>query len=177
LRWLLLPRFRARADGRRCVAATTGAAVAVVLAVQIAGAMASGIAVFPANVVFASQILNTTTPAQIVSVTNVGADPLLISNISVSGDFAQVNSCGATLAANATCSIIVAFTPTVAGSRTGTLSIVDNAAGAPHSVSLTGTGVAAPTSGSATPSGSYVVTVLGTSNQLSHSAAPSLTVQ
>ena len=109
--------------------------------------------------------------------TNVGADPLIVANISVSGDFAQVNSCGSTVAPGSTCSIVVTFTPTLAGSRTGTLSIVDNAAGAPHSVSLTGTGVAAPAAGSATPSGSYVVTVLGTSSQLSHSASPSLTVQ
>ncbi|HMD36440.1 MAG TPA: choice-of-anchor D domain-containing protein, partial [Vicinamibacterales bacterium] len=150
----LLSRSRRRA--RRFVAAVGAAAIAIAAAVQIAGAMASGIAIFPATVGFGSQIISTTTPSRIVSMTNVGADPLIVANISVSGDFAQVNSCGSTVAPGSTCSIVVTFTPTLAGSRTGTLSIVDNAAGAPHSVSLTGTGVAAPAAGSATPSGSYV---------------------
>jgi hypothetical protein len=171
----LLSRLRRRTH--RYVLATGAAVVAIAAGVQLAGAMVSGIAIFPASLNFGSQLISTTTPARIVSLTNVGADPLLITNISISGDFTQINSCGASLAAGGTCSIVVAFTPTAAGSRTGTLSIVDNAAGAPHSVSIVGTGVAAPAAGTATPSGSYVVTVLGTSNQLSHSASPSLTVQ
>jgi len=168
---------RSRRRVRRAVVVTGAAAIGVAAAAQIAAAMASGIAIFPAAIGFGSQILNTTTPARIISMTNVGADPLIITNISVSGDFTQINSCGATLATGATCSIVVAFTPTAVGSRTGTISIVDNAAGAPHSVALTGIGVAAPASGSATPTGSYVVTIIGTSGQLSHSASPSLTVQ
>jgi len=168
---------RSRRRTHRYVFAAGAATIAIAAAVPLAMAMASGIAIFPATLTFGSQLINTTTPAKVVSLTNVGSDPLLMANISVSGDFAQINSCAASLDAGATCSIVVAFTPTVAGSRTGTLSIVDNAAGAPHSVSLTGTGVAAPAAGSATPSGSYVVPVLGTSGQLSHSASPSVTVQ
>jgi len=65
----------------------------------------------------------------------------------------------------------------VAGSRTGTLSIVDDASGGPHTVSLTGSGQAAPTSTSGTPAGSYTVGVSGTVGTLVHFTGVILTVQ
>jgi hypothetical protein len=169
--------WRARRRAAGYLVAAAGTAIAVAVAVQVAGAMAAGIAVFPSSVDFGSQIVSTTTPSRIVSITNVGADALNVTNISVSGDFAQVNTCGASLAAGATCSITVTFTPTVAGSRTGTLGLVDSAPGSPHNVALSGTGVAAPTAGSSTPAGSYIVTITGTAGSLTHTTAPSLTVQ
>ena len=60
-----------------------------------------------------------------------------------SGDFAQTNTCpasNATLAANANCTISLTFTPKVAGNRTASITVTDNATGSPHSFSLTGTG-------------------------------------
>jgi hypothetical protein len=44
------------------------------------------------------------------------------------------------LAAEASCTLSVTFTPTVAGGRSGTLIIADNAAGSPRTVSLSGIG-------------------------------------
>jgi len=90
---------------------------------------------------FPSEPLNTTAPTQTVSMNNSGVDPSTITAITTSGDFTQTNTCGTGLAAGATCTITVAFTPTLNGTRTGTLSVVDNSAGSPHTVSLTGTGV------------------------------------
>ncbi|HYM22605.1 MAG TPA: choice-of-anchor D domain-containing protein, partial [Vicinamibacterales bacterium] len=159
------------------LAAAGGAAVAVCVCVEIASAMSPGIAIFPASMAFPSQLVNTTTPSSIISVTNVGPDPLNVTSITAAGDFAELNNCGTALASGATCSVAVTFTPTATGPRTGSVTFVDDAAGAPHIVNLTGTGVAAPTGGSATPSGGYVVTVVGTSNSLTHTASPSLTVQ
>src|SRR5207302_1772734 len=52
---------------------------------------------------------------------------------------------GATLAAGANCVLNLTFTPTAASARTATLTITDDAAGSPQSVSLTGTGVTPPT--------------------------------
>ena len=43
---------------------------------------------------------------------------------------------------NGTCAVSVTFTPSAAGSRTATLSINDNAANSPQTVSLSGTGTA-----------------------------------
>jgi hypothetical protein len=48
-----------------------------------------------------------------------------------------------TLAAGATCAMTVTFTPAATGARAGTLSITDNAAESPHTVSLMGTGISA----------------------------------
>src|SRR2546422_665480 len=65
------------------------------------------------------------------------------------GDFALASgtTCinGATLAAGANCVLNLTFTPTAASARTATVTITDDAAGSPQSVSLTGTGVTPPT--------------------------------
>src|SRR5205807_6451292 len=56
-------------------------------------------------------------------------------------DFAQTNNCGTTLAAGATCTFSVTFTPTASGNRSATLIFTDHAGGCPHHVSLAGTGI------------------------------------
>src|SRR5262249_44870845 len=80
---------------------------------------------------------------QTVTLSNNGNSSLAISSISVSGDFAQTNSCGNTLAPGSSCSITVTFAPTTSGSRAGTLTVSDNAAGSPQTVSLSGNGLIA----------------------------------
>jgi hypothetical protein len=75
-----------------------------------------------------------------VTVTNSGSAALDITNIVADANFAQTNTCAATLAPGANCTISVTFTPTLAGSLAGTLSISDNASGSPQKVSLTGVG-------------------------------------
>jgi hypothetical protein len=101
----------------------------------------------PTSLTFGSQLLNTTSAAQPVTLTNTGTGPLTISSIAASGDFAQTNTCGtlpAMLAASANCMISVTFTPTATGTRTGTLTITDDAANSPQTVGLTGTGTNTP---------------------------------
>src|SRR5207245_9947012 len=81
----------------------------------------------PPSLTFASQNLGTTSAAQAVTLTNSGPGTLGITSIAASGDYAQTNNCGTSLAVNASCTINVTFTPTVAGTRTGTLTVTDNA--------------------------------------------------
>jgi hypothetical protein len=57
----------------------------------------------------------------------------------------QSNTCGASLAAGASCTISVTFRPTTAGTRTGAVTIASSAPGSPTTVSLSGTGVASGT--------------------------------
>jgi hypothetical protein len=57
-----------------------------------------------------------------------------------SGDFAQSNTCGSSLAQSASCTISVTFTPGAVGARSGEVAIADNAAGAPHRITLSGSG-------------------------------------
>jgi hypothetical protein len=108
---------------------------------------APAVTLAPTSLTFGSQLLNTTSAAQPVTLTNTGTGPLTISSIAASGDFAQTNTCGtlpAMLAANANCTISVTFTPTATGTRTGTLTITDDAANSPQTVGLTGTGTNTP---------------------------------
>ena len=140
-------------------------------------AAGSGVALFPGTLGFGTQTVSTTTPPQFVFLTNIGTGALAIASITVSGDFTAVNNCGTTLAVGANCAIAVSFTPTVAGARTGTLSVVDDAADSPHSVSLTGTGQAAPSSTGGTPAGSYTVGVTGSVGTLSHFVGVIVNVQ
>jgi Subtilase family/Abnormal spindle-like microcephaly-assoc'd, ASPM-SPD-2-Hydin len=139
---------------------------------------ASGIAMFPSTVTFGSQTVNTTSLAQLVSITNTGADVLNITSITPSGDFATVSNCGTVVAAGKSCGVSVTFTPTAAGARTGSLTLVDDASGSPHTVTLNGTGQAAPSTTDGTPSGSYTLTISGTAGtSVAHSGTVTLTVK
>jgi Beta-propeller repeat len=110
-----------------------------------------------------SQLITTSSSAQVVTLTNAGNAPLTISSIGIggtnSGDFAQTNTCpatNATLSANASCTISLTFTPAAAGSRTASVTVADNAPGTPQSMSLVGTGTdfsLAAASGANCPSG------------------------
>jgi hypothetical protein len=118
----------------------------------------------PTSLTFATQFVGASSSAQSVTLTNYGKMVLSITSIAASGDFTQTNSCGSSLAAAASCTISVTFKPTQRGTRTGTLSITDNAPGSPQMVSLTGTGTVVefnPTSlrfGSVKRSGSKTLT-------------------
>jgi parallel beta-helix repeat protein len=113
--------------------------------------------VSPTSLTFANQTVGTTSASQPVTLRNTGGAPLAINVITTSGDFAQTNNCQNPLPAGQSCTINVTFTPVVAGSRSGNLTIFTNAAGSPHNVTLSGTGVA-PASPSPAPA-TYTVTV------------------
>jgi len=99
------------------------------------------IALSPASLTFSSQSVDTTSDAHRVTITNNGGAPVTIVSVSATGDFAQTNTCTDPLAASGgSCTVSVTFAPTSAGTRTGTLSVVDDAPGSPHSIVLDGTG-------------------------------------
>jgi dienelactone hydrolase len=89
---------------------------------------------------FPTQLVQTTSSAQGVTLTNYGTSTLNISGIALNGNFGQTNSCPASLASVASCTINVTFTPATAGSLAGTLSITDSVAGSPQVISLSGVG-------------------------------------
>jgi hypothetical protein len=92
----------------------------------------------PSSLTFGSQALNTTSAGQAVSITNSGNAAATSLSVGVSGDYAQSNNCGTSLAAGASCTVTVTFRPTASGARTGTLSV--SGGGASTAVALTGTG-------------------------------------
>jgi Beta-propeller repeat len=95
------------------------------------------------SVDFADQGVSTASSPKTVALANNGGDALTISSIASSGDFSQANNCGAQLAPGASCEIQLAFVPTTFGTRTGTLSVQDDAQSSPQTASLVGTGVTA----------------------------------
>jgi hypothetical protein len=96
--------------------------------------------VTPTSLTFSSQPVATTSAAQSVSLQNTGTGSMSISSISASASFTQSNNCGSGIAAGGSCTIMVAFAPTVMGTTSGTLTISDNAG--TQTVSLSGTGSA-----------------------------------
>lgn len=118
-----------------------------------ATAAAPAAALSPATLTFTSQLTGSTSPAQTITLANSGAAALAITTIAASGDFAETNTCGSTVAAGQSCTISVTFTPTATGNRTGTLTVTDNASGSPQTAALTGAGAdltIGPSSGSNT---------------------------
>src|SRR5438552_2954172 len=103
--------------------------------------------VSPTTLNFGSVTVGTISGVQYVTVTNAGTAALTFSAGAVSGDFAfggtasNICSTAAPLAPGANCVFGLAFTPTLTGTRTGMLTINDNAANSPQTISLTGTGV------------------------------------
>jgi hypothetical protein len=81
----------------------------------------------PANISFPSTELGNTSPEQSITLTNSGATVASISGVVISGvnssDFAETNTCPATLAVNASCTILTYFAPQVAGDFSATIQV------------------------------------------------------
>jgi Bacterial Ig-like domain (group 3)/FG-GAP-like repeat/Abnormal spindle-like microcephaly-assoc'd, ASPM-SPD-2-Hydin len=100
----------------------------------------------PSSLSFASQMVNTTSPSQAVTLTNLSTSSALsITGLGIGGadptDFAETNTCGTSVPARGSCTITVTFTPKVTGPLSATVSISDNGGGSPQTVPLSGTGV------------------------------------
>ncbi len=90
-------------------------------------------ALSPTTLNFGGIAAGVTATAQTVTLSNAGNAALSISGITIGGanpsDFAETNTCGETVAAGASCTISLTFTPAAVGSFTATVSVADNAAG------------------------------------------------
>jgi hypothetical protein len=115
------------------------------------------VTVTPPTLTFPAQNENTTSAAMTVTVKNTSSTAINVtfSNISTTGPFAvSGGTCSTTgngIAQNASCTIFVTFTPTGTAPSSGTLSITDNAAGSPQSVTLSGTTIVPVTTVTVTP--------------------------
>lgn len=119
-------------------------AVAINLSGTGAAAPAPAVSFNPSALDLGSSLVGQASPSKTLTLTNSGTAALSLSSISASPSaFAVNNSCPATLAPNASCTVTVGFTPSATGAATGTLTVMDSAAGSPHSVALSGTGAVA----------------------------------
>ena len=92
----------------------------------------------PTSLAFGGQSMNTTAPARSITITNTSGGSVTVSGVSVPAGYAVAsNTCG-TVAAGATCTITVTFTPGTEGAIGGSLQV--SYTGGPTQVALTGTG-------------------------------------
>ena len=105
------------------------------------------------SITFANQVMSTTSPGVTVYYSNSGSSNIVISSTSISGDFSKTTGCDTTtIGVRSYCAMTVYFTPTATGMRGGSITINDNTAASPRTITLTGTGVAAFPVASITPS-------------------------
>ena len=118
----------------------TVTATATASTTPTATATPGALSVTPSKLKFGAQILGTTSRPRTLKVINRGAAAVSFTGMLMSGDFAQTNNCGASLATLESCTIKVTSRPTVAGVRTGNLQLHDNATNNPQIVTLSGKG-------------------------------------
>jgi hypothetical protein len=101
--------------------------------------------VSPKSLRFGEVAIGTTSAALTATLSNLGAVPYAIDGITLTGTnaryYSRTSNCPASLAAGASCSIRVSFSPLVTGSKSAKLTIVTSATSAPLGVSLSGTGI------------------------------------
>jgi hypothetical protein len=131
--------------------------------VSLTGAGTLGQAsVSPATLTFADQQVASTSTAQTITVTNSGNRKLTVSGVSVTAgasDFGQSNTCSV-IDSNGTCTISVTFTPTVAGARTGTVTMAHDGVDGVTTVDLSGAG---RTQSASLSTPTFAATALGSS--------------
>jgi phospholipase C len=93
----------------------------------------------PSAVNFGGQKVGTTSPAQIVTMTNTRTIPLAIGSVVASSGFNQTNNCGVSLAPAGSCAISVTFTPPSKGNKSGSVSVTASDF-TPPTVPLAGSG-------------------------------------
>jgi Glycosyl hydrolases family 39/Rib domain len=107
----------------------------------------TGVSLSPSTLSWTNITVGQTSPAQNVTLTNLGSSSLTISSINAGSSFAiSSTTCPvapATLAGGATCTIAVTFKPSAAGSSSDSLTVVDSDPSSPQKVALTGTAVEA----------------------------------
>src|SRR5260221_12512049 len=104
------------------------------------------------NLAFTTQFIAHPSPPKKLIWTNKGSGTLTINKIFIGGlnpgDFAETNTCGASLAAGASCTISATFTPSAKNLRQAGLGVSGPDPASPQALPLSGTGTPAslPTS-------------------------------
>jgi hypothetical protein len=109
----------------------------------IAATLTLGIS--PTSLNFGNVTTGTSSPTQNVTITNTGNSSVAISQINLSGAGYSMTGSSAlvTLSPSQSITLVVQFSPTTAGTISGTITIISSATGSPASVPLTGVGITA----------------------------------
>ncbi len=98
-----------------------------------------------AGISFPGTVAGTASSSLSVTLTNMGSATVNISSIVLGGvnpgSFTESNTCGASLAGSAACTISATFTPAAATSYSASVTIADSASVSPQAITLTGSGL------------------------------------
>jgi hypothetical protein len=109
--------------------------------VSLSGTGSAPVTLSATSLTFSTTPVGSTSASKSVTLTNHLSGLLTFSSILTSGPFGIAsNTCGTSVAAGATCSVGVTFTPAATGAAAGTLTFTDSAGNSPQTVSLGGTG-------------------------------------
>jgi Putative Ig domain/Abnormal spindle-like microcephaly-assoc'd, ASPM-SPD-2-Hydin len=109
------------------------------------GGQAPPLTFTPSIGILGSAVVGATSPNKAITVTNQGTSALNITGFSATGNFTATAGgtvqCGGSLAVNASCTILVSFSPTVPGAITGALTVNDSSPVTPQMLTLSATGL------------------------------------
>jgi hypothetical protein len=115
--------------------------------VSLSGSGVVPLTLSPSSLAFGNVAVGTTSPAKTVSITN-NEKATLNFTFAASGNYAAAGSgtapCETSLAAGASCTLSVTFTPTANGSINGAVTVADNTIVRQQEVTLSGTGTGGP---------------------------------
>jgi hypothetical protein len=121
----------------------------------------------PVTTNFPTTMVNATSAAQNITISNTGGAPVNLGTPAATGDFnISANTCTATLPANTGCTVAIVFAPTASGSRTGSFTITSSSD--TLTASLSGNGVLPATDALAPASLAFAPQQLATSSAAQH---------
>jgi hypothetical protein len=133
------------------------------------GNASTGLTITPSSLTFASTTVGTSAATQVITLTNNTSSAVTFTgSTTITGagasSFAKTASTCGTLAAGASCTNTITFTPQSAGSLTATVTYHDSASTTGQTVALSGTGASASTGLTITPSSlTFASTTVGSS--------------
>jgi 6-phosphogluconolactonase (cycloisomerase 2 family) len=99
----------------------------------------------PASLSFGNVVVNTTSAGKVVTVKNVSGSAVTINTFPASGNYSATGSgaapCGGLLNSGSSCTFTVTFSPTLAATVAGAVTVTDSASGSPQALGLTGNGI------------------------------------
>ena len=120
----------------------TDAAATSPQVVAVTGTGVSALTLSPASLGFTGQVGVISAP-QNATLTNNSGSAIAISNVAISGDYSESNTCGGSIAAKSSCTITVTFVPVAGGTIDGAVTVTASG-GAAQVLSLTGKSSSAP---------------------------------
>jgi hypothetical protein len=111
-----------------------------VVMVLLASAQSQQLTISPSTLSFKNQLINTTSAAQTVEVSNTGSTSVTVNSIVPSGMYNETSDC-TVLNAGQSCTIDITFAPVVTGTIDGAVTISSTAQTGPQSVGLAGSAI------------------------------------